>query len=131
MSTSSPASKTTLTLYGVLKSDPVERTARTRTTIERVPDRSVEQGYVEKKVTTPGRPYWKLSLGVERGGRTEWYDCVIWNPEKRPAVQSADRARQGDRVLLTGYLERYSFKGRDGKTVSGTHFVVESFELVG
>ncbi len=131
MSTSSPAgANPTITLIGFLRSDPVERFTREKTSIQRVPDRNAEKGFVERKVTVPGRPYWKLCLGVDRGGRTEWHDCIVWNPE-RPTVESADRAREGDRVALTGYRERYSFPGRDGKTVSGTHFVVEIFERVG
>ena len=130
MSTPTPAPKTSITLTGSLRRDPVERFTRERVSTERVPDQRVEGGFVAQRVTIPARPYWKLSLEVYRGGKSETHDCVVWNPVNRPEVESADRAREGDRVILTGYYERYSFT-RNGQEISGRHFVVESFESIG
>jgi hypothetical protein len=130
MKASPKTPKLTITLTGFLRQDPVERFTRPRTGTQRVPDPSASGGFVEQQVAVPPRPYWKLSLGVSWGGKTESHDCVIWNPEDRKDIQSADRAREGDRVVLTGYHEVYTFT-RGGETVTGKHFVVESFERLG
>jgi single-stranded DNA-binding protein len=130
MSTSPSTSKTTITLIGFLGNDPIERFTKARTVSKKVPDPVVEDRIVEREVTIPARPYWKLSLEIHRGGKTAWHDCIVWNPEQRPAVQSADLARKGDRVVLTGYHESYTFT-RHGEIVSGKHFVVETFRRIG
>jgi hypothetical protein len=130
MSTPTSAAKPTITLIGFLRNDPIERLTRERTCTRKVSDPGSKEGFFEQKVTLPAKPYWKLSLDVRRGGKTERHDCVIWNPGERPTVESADRAREGNRVLLTGYHEPYTFV-RNWETVSGRHFVVETFERIG
>jgi single-stranded DNA-binding protein len=124
----SPSTSTT-TLYGFLGQNPIERFTPERTKSIWVPDPILDGDLVEKEVTVPARPYWKLSLATHRGQETTWHDCVIWNPEHRTAVQNAHLARKGDRVSVSGRYEDYTFKTKDGQVISGTHFVVDEFHF--
>ena len=126
MRTSTSTSKPTLELYGVLGCDPFQRFTRARTTTKKVYERGV---LVEKQVPIPPRPYWKLQLGLLDGSATDWIDCVIWNTD-HPDVQDAGEALNDDRVVVTGHYETYPSLS-DGRTVSRTHFVVESCFKVG
>jgi single-stranded DNA-binding protein len=126
MSTS-PATETTL--IGFLGKDRIERFTPERTYTVMVPDPILDNDLVEKEVTTPGRPYLKLSLATHEGQVTRWHDLIIWSPDHRTPVQNAYLARKGDRVKVAGRFEDYQFTTTDGKTLSGRHFVVESFNF--
>jgi single-stranded DNA-binding protein len=119
----------TTTLIGRLGKDPIERFTPERTYIREVPDPVVEDLTVEREFTISPRPYWKLSLATHNGQETRWHDCIVWSPEHRTAVRNARLARRGDLIKLAGRFEPYSFTTPDGKTISGTHFVVEAFNF--
>jgi single-stranded DNA-binding protein len=129
-SPSTSTSTPTTTLFGFLGKDPIERFTPERTKIVHVPDPILDDALVEKEVTVRARAFWKLSVATHpKGGKTCWHDCIVWNPEHRTDVQNAYLARKGDQVTLSGRHEEYSFTTADGQTISGVHFVVESFHF--
>jgi single-stranded DNA-binding protein len=125
---STPQTSTT-TLTGFLGKNRIERYTPERTFTVMVPDPILDGDLVEREVTTPGRPYLKLSLATHEGQQTRWHDLIIWNPEHRTPVQNAYLARKGDQVKVSGRFENYQFKTPAGETISGRHFVVEAFHF--
>lgn len=120
----------TTSLVGYLGKDRIERYTQERTETIWVPDPMLDGEHVEREITIPARPYLKLSLATRGSGETRWHDLVVWNPRQSSGVHPAYLGRKGDLVRVTGRFEEYSFTTAEGQTVSGTHFVVDSFSLL-
>jgi single-stranded DNA-binding protein len=116
----------TQTLIGYLGKDRIERYTEARTYTVMVPDPILDNELVEREVTTPARPYLKLSLATHEGQTTRWHDLIVWNPNLGSAIHPAYLARKGDKVRVTGRFEDFRFKDAAGETVSRKHFVVDS-----
>jgi single-stranded DNA-binding protein len=123
---------TTSTLEGFLGKDRRILGTRERTyTAMRYNDLAGRE--VETEITVPSRDFARLSLATHRwkSGRqeTRWHQLVVWNVDE-PRWQNLRLARKGDRVRVTGRLERRRFTGADGEPREVEQFVVESFSLV-
>lgn len=112
------------TLIGHLGHDPERRTIPAKQEIKTVYD-PVADGPVDKVIDLPERNFltYSVACNIDRDTPARWINCVDWEGE-------AWRARQGDKVELTGYFEQRSYTNKQGERKTVRQFVVQSYRML-
>ena len=118
-------SKTTITLYGNVGSDPETRTLPGRQFTKEVYDPIIDD-LVERDFASPEREVRTFSIAVSKKDAegneiTRWIRCDDWKRLSRAIGK-------GDRVKVKGYFRERSYE-KDGETKTFRNFIVEDLGI--